>query len=270
MSDCVELRTTGPVGVLRLNRPPINALDETALHQLMTTFDQIDDDPAVRVVIIVSAVRGVFCAGGDLKYWPVKYPDQPGLVSKSGRRTFDRIEHLRKPSIAVIDGHVIGDGLSFALACDIRFASLEATFILPEIDYGFIPGWGTVNRLVKVVGLAAATELLVLGETIEVARALEMGLVNKVLPATDLMSSVESLALRLAAKPPMAMQYAKAALHGQSSHRLSSETDWEERCFRAVWGGEEWQQGIRGLFGGKNDMKQESCDEERGGKRQML
>jgi enoyl-CoA hydratase/carnithine racemase len=148
VSKFIQLEVDNSVAILRLNELPINALDETALHELTNAVDQIEDHPPIRVVIIASAINGVFCAGGDLKYWPQLYAGQPDVVSEAGRHTFERIERLTKPSIAAIEGQVIGDGLSLALACDIRLASQEVTFHLPElpeVSYGFIPGWGTVG-----------------------------------------------------------------------------------------------------------------------------
>jgi len=249
MSTALELECEGPVATLSLNRPPINALDELALDQLGKAFDQIDADPGTRVVIVASAIGGVFCTGGDLKYWPRAYPDYPNFVSRAGRLTFDRMERLKKPSIAVIDGRVIGDGLSLALACDLRVASHRSTFLLPEVDYGFIPGWGTVGRLTKIVGTAAATELLLVGEPVDAGHAHRIGLVNDVLSSDDVMNFAETLASRLAAKPPNAMQHAKAVLREGFPSNPSPETDCEARCFAAVWGGNEWERGINNLFG---------------------
>jgi enoyl-CoA hydratase len=261
MPKFIELETNKSVTVLKLNKPPINALDGTALEELSEAVDQIEDDPAINVVIITSAIKSVFCAGGDLKYWPRLYANQASAISEAGQHAFGRIERLTKPSIAAIQGHVIGDGLSLALACDIRLASQEATFRLPEISYGFIPGWGTIGRLIRVIGTALATELLLVGEQITATRAQTIGLVNWITASDDLMGNAESLAARLATHPPMTVRYAKAALQGSSTPLSPDQMAWEASCFAAVWGSHEWEQGLHQLFNRTIVTEQEKSDE---------
>ncbi len=248
MSSFIELEANNPVAILRLNKAPINALDETALRELTEAVDQVEDDPAIKVVIIASAIKAVFCAGGDLKYWPRVYGNQADVISEAGQHTFERIERLTKPSIAAIEGRVIGDGLSLALACDIRLASQEASFRLPEVSYGFIPGWGTIGRLVEAVGMTHAADLLLVGEWIGATRAHAIGLVSRITAPADLTGLAESLAARIARQPPMAVRFAKAALRGGSTSRSADRTAWEASCFAAVWGSPEWEHGLQRLF----------------------
>lgn len=248
MLKVIDLEANGPVAVLRLNKPPINALDEEGLCELVEAVEQIESDPAMKVVIIASAIKSTFCAGGDLKYWPWRYANQANAVSNLGQHTFAKIEHLTKPTIAAIRGAVIGDGLSLALACDIRLASETATFQLPEVSYGFIPGWGTIGRLVEAVGTAVASELLFLGDPISAARAQDTGLVNRVLPPEELTIAAEKLATRIAAQPPQALRFAKAAVRGTHATSSPDRIAWEARCFASVWGSPEWEQGLRRLF----------------------
>jgi len=251
MSTVVEMEINGSVALLMLRVPPINALDENALQELLEAVDKTERDDNVRVVIFASGINGIFCAGGDLKYWPRSYPSDARAVSTAGRKVFSRIEELTKPTVAAIQGRVIGDGLSLALACDIRLASPDSTFRLPELDYGFIPGWGAIGRLVEVVGRPATTELLLVGEEIDAARAQAIGLVNQVVASDDFSSFAGSLAERIAAKPPMALRYAKAALRGDCADPSRHQSEWELSCFRAVWGSQEWKEGIAGFFGAK-------------------
>jgi enoyl-CoA hydratase/carnithine racemase len=252
MTVSTKLEIDGPVALLTLTVPPINALDERALHDLEVATDEIEENPNIRSVIIASGIYGIFCAGGDLKFWPQAYPQKASVVSETGRNVFRRIERLTKPSIAAIQGRVIGDGLSLALACDIRLASSDASFRLPELDYGFIPGWGTIGRLVDVIGRADASEMLLLGDETDAMRAQAVGLINRVFPAEDLMSSARACAERLAAKPPIAVRSAKAALRGNDDDQSRRRTDWEIGCFSEVWGGQEWREGIGKLFRAKS------------------
>lgn len=237
----IELETRETVAHVTLNKPPINALDETALQQLTQAIDQVEEDLAIKVVIIASAMPNVFCAGGDLKFWPRVYRDQPEVISSLGRATFERIERMAKPSVAAVEGLVIGDGLSLALACDLSVASQDATFQLPEISYGFIPGWGTIGRLMEAVGSAHATELLLLGERISAEHAQRIGLVHRVAAGGDVKDVAQSLAMRLGGQPPIAVRYAKAALRGRLDRALD-QTTWEAHCFAATWGSSEWVQ----------------------------
>src|SRR5574341_924492 len=231
----IDLDAKDTVAVLTLNRPPVNALDEAALHELSEAVCQIETDPAIQAVLIISAVPGIFCAGGDLKYWPRHYAHEAQTVSAAGRKVFAQIEALTKPSIAAVAGYVIGDGLSLALACDLRLAEPDVTFHLPEVSYGFIPGWGTIHRLVQAVGSSVAAEMLLLGEPLDAQRAHTVGLVNRLTATDDLMPAAHTLATAMAAKPRLAFQYAKAALRGNPDH-LADQGAWEAACFEAVWG----------------------------------
>jgi enoyl-CoA hydratase len=246
------------VAFLNLAVPPINALDEKALQDLMETLDAVENDETVRALVIASGIKGIFCSGGNLKYWPRAYPKAADTVSEAGRKLFAGIEGLKKPSIAVIDGQVIGDGLSLALACDMRIASPASAFRLPELDYGFIPGWGTIGRLVKVIGKPFTAELLLFGQEMAAERAQSIGLINKITSAGELIPLAGTLANQAATKPPMAMLHAKAALRGDLANKAGHEENWEIACFKAVWGSREWQCGIERLFG-KGDAKLSSC-----------
>ncbi len=252
MSASLEFEVRETVAFLTLAIPPVNALDENALQDLIKALDEVENDENIRAMVITSGIRGIFCTGGNLKYWPRVYPNEAETISNAGRRVFARIEHLVKPSIAAIDGHVIGDGLSLALACDMRIASPGSTFQLPELDYGFIPGWGTIGRLVEAIGRPFTTELLLLGQGINAERAQSMGLINRITSADELIARATMLAAQAAAKPPMAMRHAKAALRGNSENVPNGQETCEIACFKAVWGSPEWEDGIRKLFSKEN------------------
>jgi enoyl-CoA hydratase/carnithine racemase len=229
-------RQEGPVSVLSLMRPPVNALDQEALDELAEAVHQVDADPLTRVLVITSGIGEIFCAGGDLKFWR---GNQDGReVGRAGREVFTRIERLSKPSIAAINGHVFGDGLSLALVCDIRFASASSTFRLPEAGYGFIPGWGPILRLVALVGRAHAAELLLMCETVQAEQARMMGLINKTFPPDRLLEETLVRAKRIAELSPAALRAAKCALSGED----------EAACFEMVWGKADWKEGIDALL----------------------
>jgi enoyl-CoA hydratase/carnithine racemase len=226
----------GEVALLTLSRPPVNALDQENLDELGWIASRLEADQEVRVVVIIGGIEGIFCSGGDLKYWG-KIRDGRE-VSRAGRQVFSRIERLPQPTIAAINGQVIGDGLTLALACDFRIASEAATFRLPEVAYGFIPGWGLIHRLVALVGRARAAELLLTGQRLEALLAQEIGLINEAVPPDQLKARALKRALELAALSPAALRAAKCALSGGD----------ERACFMTVWGEADWQEGIDALL----------------------
>ena len=231
-----NLRREGPVAILTLNRPPINALDQAALDELNDAVGEVEADPEIRVLVVTGGIDGIFCTGGDLKYWCNIHDGKE--VSRTGRDVFARIERLQKPTIAAINGRVIGDGFSLALVCDLRIASETATFRVPEAAYGFIPGWGFIRRLVASVGRGNATALLMTGQSIEAGRAQMMGLINELVPTESLQEVAMSWAKQLAALSSTSLQALKCVLLGGD----------ERVCFEAVWGGKDWGEGIDALM----------------------
>jgi enoyl-CoA hydratase len=227
-----SLTNDGPLSFITLNRPPINTLDRFDLEELAEVMEGIEHNKQCRVVVITGGIEGIFCCGGDLKYW--RNIHDAGEVSRSGSDVFASIERSAKPVIAVINGHVVGDGLALALSCDIRIASEAATFRLPEVGCGFIPGWGTIRMLVAAVGHAHASDLLLTCRTVKAGEARMMGLVNEVVSTDLLRDRTNAKAQELARLSPSALRAAKLALRGHD----------ETECFKTVWGGEDWQTGI--------------------------
>ena len=129
-----------------------------------------------------------------------------------GNRVFSRLACLSVPVLAAVNGYAIGGGLELALSCDLRITSEDSTFGLPEITHGWFPGWGGTHRLLNLIGEAKAKELVFLGERIDAQTALNLGLVNRVVPKQDLMKEVIQIAELLAKKSPIALQAAKATL----------------------------------------------------------
>jgi len=249
------LRRQGPVALLVLRRPPINALDREALEELGKAAEEVRADREIRVLVITGGIDGIFCSGGDLKYWREVHEGHE--VSRVGREVFAQVERLPKPTIAAVNGQVIGDGLALALACDLRIASLAATFRLPEVAYGFIPGWDLIRRLVASTGRTNASELLLTGQPVKAARAQAMGLVNEVVSSDTLIDDVVKRARKMADLSPAALRAVKCALLGGN----------ERLCFEAVWDQKDWREGIDSLFSkrtpvyGPDGKGCEDCDQ---------
>jgi enoyl-CoA hydratase/carnithine racemase len=253
MSSWIQ-RREGTTSLLTLMRPPINALDLEALNELTEAVEKVEADRETRVLVITSGIEGIFCSGGDLNFW--RQVRDGKEVSRAGREVFARIERLPMPTIAAINGHVIGDGLNLALACDLRIASDAATIRLPEVAYGFIPGWGLIHRLVSLVGRSNASELLLTGQQMEATWAWMVGLVNEVVSSHRIIDKVLAQARKMAFFSPAALRAAKCALLGGN----------EMTCFESVWGNADWQEGIDTLFTkrtpvfGSNENGGKRCD----------
>lgn len=243
----VSVEASGPVRTIRLRRPPINALDDRALEELGAAADAVAADAEGRVVVLASAVDGVFCSGGDLRFWRTFPKERAREVSVAGQAAFTRIARMGKATIAAIDGHVIGDGIGLALSCDLRLASPRASFRLPEACYGFIPGWGTLQHLVRTVGRPRALEMILTGRSVDANVALEWGLITRVQPAATFATGLEGLLNSLLAMSPAALSLAKIALTGGPGDPDATPTQ-ETDAFTQAWGSEDWREGIAALL----------------------
>jgi enoyl-CoA hydratase/carnithine racemase len=209
---------------LTLNRPKVmNCINMDVLECLKKELKAAKMNDSVRVVVIRGAGDRAFCSGGDLKEFSTL--SKQGLVHwiRSGNELFNRLESLAKPTIAVIQGFAYGGGLELALACDLRLATDRASFCMPELRHGWVPGWGGVSRLRRLIGEARAKELIILGEPIDSQRAMQMGLVTRVIPTDEIERELKKwldIAIQL---EPSVFGLAKSALH--DPQRLTAGAD---------------------------------------------
>ena len=210
----VLVERDGAVAVITINRPKVlNALNSQTLDELRGVILDLTHDAAVRVVILTGAGEKSFVAGADINELSVLTPDGGRDHALRGQGVFDLIEHMGKPAIAAINGYALGGGCELALACTIRIAADTARLGQPEINLGLIPGYAGTQRLSRTVGRGRALELLLTGDQISAAEALRLGLVNRVVPAADLMAEAKRLAVTLASKAPIATRYILEAVH---------------------------------------------------------
>lgn len=197
---------------ITLNRPEqLNAINAKAREELMHLFLAARDDAARRVLLITGAGRA-FSAGADLKDGSVTEPPIESVESRWWGDFRATLAALGKPSIAAVNGMALGGGFELALACDFRLASPEAAFAVPEINLGSIPAGGATQRLARLAGLGRAMELVLFGERIDAAEAYRIGVVNRVVPADELLPTAREWARKLAAKAPLALKYGKEAV----------------------------------------------------------
>ena len=206
--DNLLLDRNGAVAVVTINRPHVlNALNFTTLDDLRRAALALKDDAAVRAIVITGAGDKSFVAGADINELAVQTPAQGKEHALRGQHVFDLIENLGKPVIAAINGYALGGGCELAMACTLRIAADSARVGQPEINLGIIPGYGGTQRLARLVGKGVALELLLTGRHISATEALQIGLVNRVVPAASLLSDAKALAAELALKAPVAVQY---------------------------------------------------------------
>ena len=200
-------RDADGVRVLTIDRPDkLNALNRQTLEALDAAFAAAGEDPAVRAVVLTGSGGKAFVAGADIAEMNALTAIEGREFSLLGQRLMRRIERLPKPVIAMLNGYALGGGLELAMACHLRVAADSARLGQPEVNLGLIPGFGGTQRLLRLAGRAATLELCLLGTPIDAARALQLGLVNRVVPAADLESETMKLAAQLASAAPLALR----------------------------------------------------------------
>jgi len=208
MSDHLLLiDTTDGVRTIRINRPDkLNALNAATLDALDAAFADAAGDDAVRVVVLTGAGPKAFVAGADIAEMNALTPVQGRDFSLRGTRMMRRVEKLNKPVIAMINGFALGGGLELAMCCHLRVAADTAKVGQPEINLGLIPGFGGSQRLLRLCGRAATLELCLTGAPVTAERALQLGIVNRVVPAAELEADTMKLAAQLAKAAPLALR----------------------------------------------------------------
>lgn len=210
-SDLVTV-DTGVITTIRLNNPPLNLVSLEVTKALAAALTTIENDDEVRAVILAGAGERAFCAGSDVKEFPSLYRRVAEGKLVSENRAYNQLAELPLPTIAAIEGDALGGGLELALCCDLRVASATALLGLPEVRLGVMPGSGGTQRLPRLIGLARAKELILLGEIIDAETALGFGLVNRVVPHGSAESAARELAETVASRGPVAVREAKRVL----------------------------------------------------------
>jgi enoyl-CoA hydratase/carnithine racemase len=197
----VKVSVEDKVGVLTINHPPVNALNTQTVKDIDAAFDELTANPEVKVIVITGAGQLAFVAGADInELAQLKDKEEAKKVIMEGHRVFSKIEASSKPVIAAINAVALGGGMELSMACHIRIASDRARFGQPEINLGIIPGWGGTQRLPRLVGKGRALEILLTGDMINAQEAYRIGLVNKVVPASQVLKQAMNLAKKLASK----------------------------------------------------------------------
>jgi enoyl-CoA hydratase len=231
------------IAVVTINRPKVlNALNSQTLDELRRAILELKQDAAVRVVILTGAGEKSFVAGADINELAVQTPTGGREHALAGQHVFDLIENMGKPVIAAINGYALGGGCELAMACTLRLAADSAKLGQPEIALGLIPGYAGTQRLPRLVGRGKAMEMILSGRPIGAEEAQRIGLVNRVVPAADLMTEARKLAAQLAANAPIAMRYIINAVN------KGAEMPFAEAC--------QYEATLFGLVASTDDMKE--------------
>jgi enoyl-CoA hydratase len=234
-------------GVVRLTitRPKaLNALNSAVLAELGTVLDELERRDDLRAVLITGDGEKAFVAGADIAEMRDKTPEQARAFAGQALRTIKRLETLPVPVVALVNGFCLGGGCELALACDWAVASDNAIFGQPEVGLGVIPGFGGTQRLPRRVGPAMAIDLVTTGRKIDAAEALRIGLVNRVMPQTELEAYAEELTKQLSGNGPGAVRGAKQAVHDGLDQDLDSALALETSLFALCFAGEEQTEGM--------------------------
>src|SRR5688500_7975542 len=237
------------VSTITVNRPKVlNALNAQTLDELRRVILSLKHNDAVRCVIITGAGEKSFIAGADINELAVQTPTGGREHAMAGQHILDLIENLGKPVIAAINGFALGGGCELAMACTIRIAADTARLGQPAINLEVIPGYAGTQRLARLVGRGRALELLLTGDHIMAPEALRLGLVNRVVPAAELMGEVRTLAATLAAKAPVAVRYIIDAVNKGLDMGFADAQVFEATLFGLVSSTEDMREGTRAFL----------------------
>ncbi len=202
------------VAVVTLNNPPLNLVTLALTRQLNALIGELAVDPAVRVMVLTGSGSKAFCAGSDIKEFPEMMAAGAVVPKKLAleNEAYSRVDDFPKPTIAALNGLAFGGGLELAVCCDLVVAEAGNQVALPEIKLGVFPGSGGTIRVTRRVGEARAKEMMFFGEPITVETALAWGLINRVVPKGEALSTAMEMARKLAAQPSIALQMCKQSV----------------------------------------------------------
>ncbi len=244
--EFILVEREGPVAIVTLNRPQqLNALSYGLIKELALALEALDQDAEIRAIVLTGGEK-VFAAGTDIKEMADATPFDDRL---QGRLAFrDRINRISKPVIAAVSGLTLGGGCELAMCCDIIIASETARFGQPEVNLGIIPGSGGTQRLTRTVGKYRAMEMVLTGDFINAAEAHTLGLVTKIVPVEFLIEEAKGIAKKIAAKPPLAVKFAKAAVLKAFETSLGEGLEFERKSFYLLFASEDKREGMKAFI----------------------
>jgi len=233
------------IGLVTINRPQaLNALNRTVLLELDAVCNAISQDQTIQVVIITGMGDKAFVAGADISEMQPLSAVEGREFARIGQGVLNKIENLRQPVIAAVNGFALGGGCELAMACDLRIAADKTKFGQPEVPLGICPGFGGTQRLPHMIGKGRAKELIYTGDMIDATEAYRIGLVNKVVPQQELLATAKEMARKIISRAPIAVQLSKAAINQSVNMPLESGIAYEAEVFGLCFATEDQTEGM--------------------------
>lgn len=235
------------MATITINRPDVrNALDSQTLVEIEHAFDSLENDSQIGVIVFIGAGEKSFAAGADIRQLRQKQPKDALLPGMSG--LYRKIENSNKATIAAINGYALGGGCELALSCDIRVAAEHAKIGLPELSLSIIPGAGGTQRLARIIGKGRAVDMILTGEIITAAQALEVGLVTSVVPANELLQAAKDKAGKILKKGPLAIRMAKLVMNRGFDIDMDTALMMEKMAQAILFGSEDKNEGTQAFL----------------------
>src|SRR4051812_6098314 len=244
----IEISVSERIATVTINRPEkLNALNVAVFDDLATLVEELGNRADIGGAVITGAGRA-FVAGADISELEALSGLHARALARRGQLVFNRLEALHKPVIAAVNGFALGGGCELAMACHLRIASDAAKFGQPEVKLGLIPGYGGTQRLPRLVGKGRALQLLMTGEVIDAAEALRIGLVNKVVPAADLLKTANDMMKAMLANAPLALAGCIEAVNRGYDLSIGDALAMEATAFGLLFSSEDKREGTRAFL----------------------
>ena len=251
----VTSRQEGAVLTLTLNRPEaLNALNEQVLDDLSAALDAVDLS-AVRCLVFTGAGEKAFAAGADIAQMVHQTAIEGRFLGGLCHKAANLLENMRQVTIAAVNGYALGGGCELAMACDIRLCSENAVFGQPEVTLGITPGFGGTQRLMRLVGMGRARELIFSARNVKAAEALQIGLVNAVYAPEQLLPAAKKLAERIVRNAPIAVRACKAAMNEGIDLPMDEAVDAEIREFSGCFETEDQKRGMQAFLNKQKNIE---------------
>lgn len=246
MSKTVLLEVKNSIGYITINRPEaLNALSSQVLTDLNDVLNQVEQSEEIRVVIITGAGEKAFVAGADIKEMDLMSPIQAFEYMTFANNTFTRLSDLRQPTIAVLNGYALGGGMELALSADIRIGFEKTVVGFPEVGLGIIPGFAGTQRMSRLIGTSRTKELIFTARTVKGQEAYELGILNKLVSAEELLTSAEEMAAAIMKNAPLAVEKAKHVIQVGSELPLKNAIRLETEAEALLFSTEDKVEGMR-------------------------